>query len=195
MCNLEYNPVLTVDVRKCDRLRSGLNYKNEKYGRQAEQCAMGKPSPILEPESLVTRLQLVIVATFHCLCYGILFTLPQRKEVAILGRRHGRKDWKRSTCTRYYSNDNALILGQSWKGAIFILISLLSLSRWTFYSRRVTRDSDAIIWYKILVLPNIALVCDCQVILKCCNSAALYFRVDFRQPELFKLAPSISVIL
>ena len=50
------NSVLTVDVRNYDRLRSGLNDKNEKYGRQAEQCTMGKPGPILEPESLVTRL-------------------------------------------------------------------------------------------------------------------------------------------
>ena len=50
------NSVLTVDVRKYDRLRSGLNDKDEKYGRQAEQCTMGKPGPILEPESLVTRL-------------------------------------------------------------------------------------------------------------------------------------------
>ena len=50
------NSVLTVDIRNYDRLRSGLNDKDEKYGRQAEQCTMGKPGPILEPESLVTRL-------------------------------------------------------------------------------------------------------------------------------------------
>ena len=85
MCDLEHNPVLTVDVRKCDRLRSGLNYKDEKHDRQGEQCTMSKPSPILEPESLVTRLQLgacVIVATFHRLFYGKLFKfiLPQRGE-------------------------------------------------------------------------------------------------------------------
>ena len=90
MCDLEHNSVLTVDLRKCDRLRSGLNDKNEKYGRQAEQCTMGKPGPIFEPESLVARLQLgacVIVATFHCAI------LPQRRlGVGIIGRRHGQKD-------------------------------------------------------------------------------------------------------
>ena len=97
MCDLEHNPVLTVDVGKNDRLPK---YKDEEHGRQAEQSTMSKPSPILEPESLVTRLQLgtcqcVIVATFHCFFYGILFKfiLPQStRVVAILGRRHERKD-------------------------------------------------------------------------------------------------------